>query len=1251
MSNYQDKDFKAVYEEILEDVKSISTKWDPSVSDESDPGVAILKAFGLFVDKLNYKINYRNSQNSVEKVTDQKEGERLFSELGYQMKKKRSSSGQLRVKNIGDSVLVLPLFTEFTNQSGSITFTSVRAYSEISVGGTKLIEVQEGSPLQYTYEGQEVFTPENLTTNLRLPVVGLEEIADNGIIIATDNGDFPVASDWLNVSDNFFNSVETKNLFSIGRDYEGNPYIQFYEESLEGLSKGIKIWVISSSGNAGNISANKITRISSTLEEGDSSMVSITHNKFTNGSDEESLSSAMKNYYETYGVNETIISERDYQVAIEKQLGPDLIPITSKVLVTGVDGGHNFIEILTTLGSGKNTILTKAISNPLVAKIFVNALKYSNDYYESFDYLKTNEAERLIKKALFNQKVSSNNLILVDRSEDQDSVYDKFIYDIIVPEGVVYVGSAYSIDETKTEVIRVLKEAFNSRNLTAGEMISEESLSKIIKEKVPGVTGASFYYKERNISTTVSEIDKKDNTRKIVKTDLTKLEKRDLIFRLILSGNLYPFEEEKLQILPFGGDNNGVTYFPRDPSTGKPTSGVISEISGVFTPGEGASGFHLGENEILQLYKKAYDEDVAYGYGVKYRLLAPQFKLKAEKTITGETILLAGSIIAKGSKIKKEDLATQVIDQYTDGNDIAQFKAEYVVQSKITLTSDSSGKYLLTTGTIFSDGSTLDGEKVYGLTVNNDEEVDLVKSNAVLLLQPETNGQIIKIGEGVKEAIIKVSGFETGLKSSGPTDNNLGNIGDSRLDASKTIKTMVPSAYKLNSKFLYGISISQSNSGSKNKFVLTGESKDVPGTYMLEEGEFLVYSDDKLLDFVSLGSGTLIEGPNGLSLDNLIDLDSDFSEKLKPITSDITIYNTEIETFTEGTEVNLNGNSVSSSWASISDSGILIDKIEKDSRYRHRESILIMTDDAGVFKLNSNQELTFELTSGDKETIRGEKLISFSKPVYLNSANESDLSALGLQVAYYSFATNSNGVECQYNDNLFTVSVSPGPTLKEVDIPLQDGWYLIEIDAKLEDGVKFSFSLIDSANRDITGYEANKVIFLNSNSTDLGSGTHQLLIRKSSDDLSQRKGDKLRFVFTGSITTSELNKITLKRFKQIKGLSKTLISDTDFDLSWIIENKNTSDSIPYSTFEDNDGKEFLTNLIEMVTKINGESLSDPDIIKFDYFYETDSPLTYPLEPLKFYNSEHPMNRNILTVIDFDRLEDEEENLIRVIRGS
>ena len=81
-----------------------------------------------------------------------------------------------------------------------------------------------------------------------------------------------------------------------------------------------------------------------------------------------------------------------------------------------------------------------------------------------------------------------------------------------------------------------------------------------------------------------------------------------------------------------------------------------------------ASGFHLGENEILQLYKKAYDEDVAYGYGVKYRLLAPQFKLKAEKTITGETILLAGSIIAKGSKIKKEDWATQVIDQYTDGN-------------------------------------------------------------------------------------------------------------------------------------------------------------------------------------------------------------------------------------------------------------------------------------------------------------------------------------------------------------------------------------------------------------------------------------------------------------------------------------------------------------------------------------------------------------------------------------------------------
>ena len=41
--SYVNKDFQKVYPEILELAKSLSPKWDPSTSNESDPGVVLLK--------------------------------------------------------------------------------------------------------------------------------------------------------------------------------------------------------------------------------------------------------------------------------------------------------------------------------------------------------------------------------------------------------------------------------------------------------------------------------------------------------------------------------------------------------------------------------------------------------------------------------------------------------------------------------------------------------------------------------------------------------------------------------------------------------------------------------------------------------------------------------------------------------------------------------------------------------------------------------------------------------------------------------------------------------------------------------------------------------------------------------------------------------------------------------------------------------------------------------------------------------
>ena len=41
--SYIDKDFRDIYPELLDLVKKLTYKWDPSISNESDPGVILLK--------------------------------------------------------------------------------------------------------------------------------------------------------------------------------------------------------------------------------------------------------------------------------------------------------------------------------------------------------------------------------------------------------------------------------------------------------------------------------------------------------------------------------------------------------------------------------------------------------------------------------------------------------------------------------------------------------------------------------------------------------------------------------------------------------------------------------------------------------------------------------------------------------------------------------------------------------------------------------------------------------------------------------------------------------------------------------------------------------------------------------------------------------------------------------------------------------------------------------------------------------
>lgn len=1237
--DYSDKEFKEIYQEVLDYVKTISTKWDPSVSDESDPGVAILKAFALFIDKIKYQINYRNSQNSVDNVTDKIEGQRLFNQLGYQVKKKRSATGEISVKYIGTDSgtepLVLNLFTTFSNQTGSQVYTSIRSFTKIPVGETRVIKVQEGTPLRYKYEGVERFNSDNLTNNLRLPIMGIEELSDNGIIISSydTDGNVGLVSDWLNIGDNFFNSVETKNLYSVGTDPDGVPYVQFYEESLPGLANGIGIWIISSAGAAGNIGQNKINRITSEVQDGgDPTAVSITHPEFTNGSDEESLESARNHYYETFGVNESLVSERDYTTALSGILGPDLKILTSMVLVTGVDGFHNIVKILSRVDTNKRVILTKFIMEELIPWIFVNALKYTDDYYSSFDSLISEEDEKLIRKALFEKKVVSNETALVGKVKKDgtpaynSTIYDKYLFDIVSPVGTVVVDTDDSIDQVKDEIVEIISNNFNSRNLEAGKMISESELAEAIRNELSGAIDASFYYSNHRIS-------KKANSTS-EENQLTTEEKRDIIARSVLAGETPLFKDEIIKIPPGAND---IRHFPSKSSSGGgtevDTSKRIVKITGTPSFTGGVQGRVLLSNEFIQFYSVAQEEGAIYGSGVQYRLLANQKSLTTQTTITSTTTLNKGSVVAAGSQVYSRTLNPDSInDSDPEGGvvtetataDLFTFNKNYTVQNELVIETSGTDSYLQS-GTVLSDGSTLNGEKVYGAIIQDGVEFDLGLNGASLVLQPETSAaSIITLSSGV----IKVSGFSVGLNSSGPNDSGIGES-PTFLTSGQTITQMVESSTTISSKFYYGLILP-----SKTNIILTANRP-----YVLEEGEHLIYSDENLLDFVDFGSGTLlsISGEGQLVLDNVITYEDDINTSLQriPQNRDLKISNTNIYTYS-GKNYSLDlptDFELSTDWVKVpSTATVKGPDGEKvfDGKFYHREGLIIETGEYNIFTLTPGQVLTLKDDQGGTQDIEpsgeigavgGFTLVSVSSPVYVNSSDNNLESDSNLQVSFYKFSQLASDVNSNISytvDSGFTIEVGYVVNNGYATFGLNNLGYLLEVQADI--GPESVVEVTGNPNQN-----GIKILNSNQNNTKIsGPGTYQIFIYPNNTT-------SITFRFTEG---TEKDKIIIQSFRQIAGLNP----DLDYVSEDGSQNYQPSTEFVFTDSEDEGVK--LFNLI------NSYINSDVDgIIPFDFFYETESPLKNPTEAYKYYDSEHPLNRNILTVINLDDL----RNNLKIVR--
>lgn len=110
--SYTNKDFNSIYVELLDLVKKLSYKWDPTISNESDPGVLLLKLMAICADKNNYTADKTILECFPESVTQEQNARKLFEQLGYTMHWYRAGSTDISIRWVGEKQTIIIIYRD-----------------------------------------------------------------------------------------------------------------------------------------------------------------------------------------------------------------------------------------------------------------------------------------------------------------------------------------------------------------------------------------------------------------------------------------------------------------------------------------------------------------------------------------------------------------------------------------------------------------------------------------------------------------------------------------------------------------------------------------------------------------------------------------------------------------------------------------------------------------------------------------------------------------------------------------------------------------------------------------------------------------------------------------------------------------------------------------------------------------------------------------------------------------------------------
>lgn len=515
-TSYTNKDFVDIYTELLDLTKQLTSKWDPSISNESDPGVVLLKLNAVIADKNNYSIDKSVLETFPMSVTQQSNARKLFSQLGYYMHWYRSAYTDVSIRYTGDRInssVIIDPFTLVTDNDNNVIYTLIGNASvpsdtfevnkqELSLTGENEVTFKaiQGLPVTYELNGNSLIKSSDLDGRNRI-YFDTNQVAENGIFIC--NFGLENYSEWKK-KDNLLIENLGNRFYKFGVSDDGTScYLEFPEDAAEIFNEGINITYIKTDATYGDVSRSYLSKFYNNLtllytlgEETLSITLDNTNTSITNlfasvgSSEEETINDAYRGYKRTVGTFDTLVTLRDYiNYLINNDLTSNCIVCdrnndiqTSYKVVTNNNEIDNIVTYHNQNSDNQDLMNAFSLKFYLLTYIDDKDINRSDINYSGTFILLTNDELNKSKEYIKSSKSLNHDIVDIlecDKNNPNICLF-KNKYTIscrIIPQSNLN-------DLQKNEVIENIKvslrNGLNSKKLEFGEEPSYDLINKLI---------------------------------------------------------------------------------------------------------------------------------------------------------------------------------------------------------------------------------------------------------------------------------------------------------------------------------------------------------------------------------------------------------------------------------------------------------------------------------------------------------------------------------------------------------------------------------------------------------------------------------------------------------------------------------------------------------------------------------------------------------------------------------------------------